>query len=140
MLMRPSMPALLFALIHPSAWNSNSANFAFWAFSEVRECAQVYSICSSVFTPQFAGGLRGEGRSVYSSPTVLFNSVWVRPVAPERSAPERSAAKRDAPKRDASKRDAYERFAPSRNAFERSAPESFAPKRFASEKSASDRL
>src|ERR687889_720238 len=23
-------------LIHPSAWNRNSANFAFWAFSEVR--------------------------------------------------------------------------------------------------------
>jgi hypothetical protein len=23
-------------LIHPSAWNMNSANFAFWGFSEVR--------------------------------------------------------------------------------------------------------
>jgi hypothetical protein len=23
-------------LIHPSAWNKNSANFAFWGFSEVR--------------------------------------------------------------------------------------------------------
>jgi hypothetical protein len=22
--------------IHPSAWNKNSANFAFWGFSEVR--------------------------------------------------------------------------------------------------------
>src|SRR5215203_4558821 len=29
-------PALLFALIHRSAWNRNSANFAFWGFSEVR--------------------------------------------------------------------------------------------------------
>ena len=29
-------PALLHALIHPSAWNRYSANFAFWAFSEVR--------------------------------------------------------------------------------------------------------
>jgi hypothetical protein len=35
MLMRPSMPALLFALIHRSAWNRNSAKFAFWAFSKV---------------------------------------------------------------------------------------------------------
>jgi hypothetical protein len=25
------------ALIHPSAWNRNSANFAFWGFSEVRQ-------------------------------------------------------------------------------------------------------
>src|SRR5918995_5114191 len=29
-------PALLYALIHRSAWNRNSANFAFWGFSEVR--------------------------------------------------------------------------------------------------------
>ena len=29
-------PTLLLALIHRSAWNKNSANFAFWAFSEVR--------------------------------------------------------------------------------------------------------
>jgi hypothetical protein len=28
-------PAPLFALIHRSAWNMNSANFAFWGFSEV---------------------------------------------------------------------------------------------------------
>jgi hypothetical protein len=28
--------ALLFALIHRSAWNKNSANFVFWGFSEVR--------------------------------------------------------------------------------------------------------
>jgi hypothetical protein len=28
-------PALLCCPIHPSAWNMNSANFAFWAFSEV---------------------------------------------------------------------------------------------------------
>ena len=27
---------LLFALIHQSAWNTNSANFAFWGFSEVQ--------------------------------------------------------------------------------------------------------
>jgi hypothetical protein len=27
-------PALLFALIHPSAWNRNSANFAITEFSE----------------------------------------------------------------------------------------------------------
>ena len=27
--------ALLLVLIHPSAWNRNSAKFAFWAFSEV---------------------------------------------------------------------------------------------------------
>src|ERR687889_2384560 len=25
-----------YSLIHPSAWNINSANFAFWVFSEVR--------------------------------------------------------------------------------------------------------
>src|SRR5215216_6923768 len=30
-------PALLFALMHRSAWNRNSANFAFWGFSEVRQ-------------------------------------------------------------------------------------------------------
>ena len=30
--------ALLPALIHRSAWNKNSANFAFWLFSEVRRC------------------------------------------------------------------------------------------------------
>jgi hypothetical protein len=29
-------PALLRALVHPSAWNRISANFAFWGFSEVR--------------------------------------------------------------------------------------------------------
>jgi hypothetical protein len=28
---------LSLALIHPSAWKKNSANFAFWGFSEVRE-------------------------------------------------------------------------------------------------------
>jgi hypothetical protein len=28
-------PVLLLALIHPSAWNKNSANFAFWGFCEV---------------------------------------------------------------------------------------------------------
>jgi hypothetical protein len=31
----PAPPFL--ALIHLSAWNKNSANFAFWAFSEVHE-------------------------------------------------------------------------------------------------------
>jgi hypothetical protein len=30
------VPALLLALIHPSAWNRNSANFAITEFSEVR--------------------------------------------------------------------------------------------------------
>ena len=30
--------ALLPALIHRSAWKGNSANFAFWLFSEVRRC------------------------------------------------------------------------------------------------------
>ena len=30
----PSPASFLF--IHPSAWKWNSANFAFWAFSEVR--------------------------------------------------------------------------------------------------------
>jgi hypothetical protein len=29
-------PGLSFALIHLSAWNRNSANFALWAFSELR--------------------------------------------------------------------------------------------------------
>jgi hypothetical protein len=29
-------PGHLLALIHRSAWNRNSANFAFWGFSEVR--------------------------------------------------------------------------------------------------------
>ena len=29
-------PTLSLALIHPSAWTKNSANFAFWAFCEVR--------------------------------------------------------------------------------------------------------
>jgi hypothetical protein len=28
-------PAVPHTLIHPSAWNRNSANFAFWGFSEV---------------------------------------------------------------------------------------------------------
>jgi hypothetical protein len=27
---------LRFAFIHPSAWNWNPANFAFWAFSEIQ--------------------------------------------------------------------------------------------------------
>jgi hypothetical protein len=30
-------PALLYALIHPSAWKGHSANFALTEFSEVRE-------------------------------------------------------------------------------------------------------
>src|SRR5215211_7720749 len=32
-----SAPALPYALIHRSAWNRNSAKFAFWGFSEVDE-------------------------------------------------------------------------------------------------------
>jgi len=35
--MAPSL--LLHSLIHPSAWNRNSANFAVTEFSEVRLCA-----------------------------------------------------------------------------------------------------
>jgi hypothetical protein len=30
-------PGPTFASIHRSAWNKNSANFAFWGFSEVRK-------------------------------------------------------------------------------------------------------
>jgi hypothetical protein len=33
----PLGPALFLTLIHRSAWNKNSANFAFWGFYEVRE-------------------------------------------------------------------------------------------------------
>src|SRR5215208_5786834 len=40
-------PALLRALIHRSAWNRNSANFAFWGFSEVRGSQASMALCSS---------------------------------------------------------------------------------------------
>jgi hypothetical protein len=31
------LSVFLLALIHRNAWNRNSANFAFWGFSEVRQ-------------------------------------------------------------------------------------------------------
>jgi len=38
---------LSLALIHPSAWNKNSANFAFWGFSEVR----IHGVLGSSYSP-----------------------------------------------------------------------------------------
>src|SRR5215216_656981 len=39
--------ALLLARIHRSAWNRNSAKFAFWGFSEVRGSQASMALCSS---------------------------------------------------------------------------------------------
>jgi hypothetical protein len=47
-----ALPAL--TLIHRSAWNTNSANFAFWAFSEVRIASVLYGGTSYVRTKRVA--------------------------------------------------------------------------------------
>src|SRR5215207_2847423 len=134
-------PALLLDLIHPSAWNRNSANFAIKEFSEVCRDAQPSSICSSVLTFQCAGGLRSGGSWVSLSPSfVSSNCFWVRKAAPERSAPERSAAGKSAPESFAPARNAPERFAQERSASGRCAPERSASGRCASERSAYRRL
>src|SRR5215207_7434112 len=133
-------PALLLDLIHPSAWNRNSANFAIKEFSEVCRDAQPSSICSSVLTFQCAGGLRSGGSWVSLSPSfVSSNCFWVRKAAPERSAPERSAAGKSAPESFVTQRIAPERSAPARFAPARFAPARNAPERFAQERSASGR-
>src|SRR5215212_7329955 len=107
-------------------------------FLEVHECDQSSLTCSSVFTPQLAGGLSSAGSRVFSSPVADSNSSWVR-LAVERSAPERSA-----PERSASRRSAPLRFAPvssasMRSALKRFALTGFALTRFALIRSASDR-
>src|SRR5215204_3163815 len=104
-------------------------------FCEVHECAQSSLACSSVFTPQCAGGLSSAGSRVFSSPIAGSNSSWVR-LAVERSAPERSAPERSAPERSASRRSALERAASVRLASVRSALERFASERFVPERSA----
>jgi hypothetical protein len=47
---------VLRALIHWSAWNRNSANFAFWGFSEVA----LFSQLSLQYKHRRSGGERGE--------------------------------------------------------------------------------
>src|SRR5918995_113977 len=104
-------------------------------FCEVHECAQSSLACSSVFTPQCAGGLSSAGSRVFSSPIAASNSSWVR-LADERSAPERSAPERSAPERSASRRSAPVSFAPVRFAPMRSALKRFALTGFALSRSA----
>ena len=56
-------------LIHPSAWNRNSTNFAFWAFSEVRSqkwSAGIFTNCAKVIVshlrrPAFSRGGENAG-------------------------------------------------------------------------------
>src|SRR5215216_6775552 len=112
-------------------------------FCEVHECAQSSLACSSVFTPQCAGGLSSAGSRVFSSPIAGSTSSWVR-LAVERSAPERSAPERFAPERSASRRSAPVRsapvrFAPMRSALNRFALTGFALSRSALISSASER-
>src|SRR5215211_2442329 len=45
----PLSPTSSLGLIHPSAWNRNSANFAFWAFSEVE--LPIYGVLRSSRLP-----------------------------------------------------------------------------------------
>jgi hypothetical protein len=58
-------PALLFALIHPSAWNKNSANFALAAFALAAFALAAFALAEfsevqqSFRTRALAGGLRG---------------------------------------------------------------------------------
>jgi hypothetical protein len=63
-------PALLFALIHPSAWNKNSANFALAAFALAAFALAAFALAAfalaefsevqqSFRTRALAGGLRG---------------------------------------------------------------------------------
>src|SRR5215212_4074254 len=113
-------------------------------FLEVHECDQSSLACSSVFTPQCAGGLSSAGSRVFSSPIAGSTSSWVR-LAVERSAPERSASRRSAPvrfapvrlapMRSALNRFALTGFALSRSALIRSASERSALRRCASERS-----
>src|SRR5215217_1860142 len=107
-------------------------------FSEVRECDQSSLACSSVFTPQCAGGLSSSGSRVFSSPIAGSNSSWVR-LALERSAPERTAPERSASRRSAPVRFAPVRFAPMRSALKRFALTGFALSRSALISSASER-
>src|SRR5829696_7931013 len=104
-------------------------------FCEVHECDQSSLACSSVFTPQCAGGLSSAGSRVFSSPIAGSNSSWVR-LALERSAPERTAPERTAPERSASRRSAPVRLAPVRFAPMRSALKRFALTGFALSRSA----
>src|SRR5919112_698764 len=107
-------------------------------FCEVHECAQSSLACSSVFTPQCAGGLSSAGSRVFSSPIAGSNSSWVR-LALERSAPERTAPERSASRRSAPVRLAPVRFAPMRSALKRFALTGFALSRSALISSASER-
>src|SRR5215208_5636524 len=107
-------------------------------FYEVHECTQSSLACSSVFTPQCAGGLSSAGSRVFSSPIAASNSSCVR-LASLRSAPERSAPERSAPERSASRRSAPVRFAPMRSALKRFALTGFALSRSALIRSASER-
>src|SRR5215208_4810463 len=85
--------------------------------------------CSSLLTPQCAGGLRSGGSRVFSSPVAGSNSSWVR-IAVERSAPVRVAPARIALERSASERSAHIRSAPQRSARTRSALKRIALRRF----------
>src|SRR5215216_7102805 len=107
-------------------------------FCEVHECAQSSLACSSVFTPQCAGGLSSAGSRVFSSPIAGSTSSWVR-LAVERSAPERSAPERSASRRSAPVRSAPVRLAPMRSALNRFALTGFALSRSALIRSASER-
>src|SRR5215212_3668703 len=107
-------------------------------FLEVHECDQSSLACSSVFTPQCAGGLSSAGSRVFSSPVAASNSSCVR-FASLRSAPERSAPERSAPERSASRSFAPVSSAPMRSALKRFALTGFALSRFALISSASER-
>jgi hypothetical protein len=70
--------ALLLALIHPSAWKGNSANFAFTEFQEVRRLSALFEAALSLASP--LGTHQSPPRSNLPLPIPL-------PKTPERGAP-----------------------------------------------------
>src|SRR5215211_1638046 len=57
----------LSALIHRGAWNRNSANFAFWAFCEVRRYGVLRSCSSRCMLSYYPRYITGRGFSLFSS-------------------------------------------------------------------------
>jgi hypothetical protein len=81
-------PALLLALIHRSAWNKNSANFAFWAFSEVRRYGVLRSSRPEIAT--WHTKIRHLGDALHPATLVAYLCEVTRgqgPLYPSRSAP-----------------------------------------------------
>src|ERR671910_2180022 len=56
------VPGFPLTLIHPSAWNWRSANFAFWAFSEVRSKGGSTPVLQTLLAEGRLSGLRVDAR------------------------------------------------------------------------------